>query len=157
TTTWTRGWTSMDYLKIGSVTYRLLYKAAGDPYKRPNEQGDEARRFAIETVAPDGTSKSIQDTILAFSLRDCSSVRFVEFPALRGESNYGILFYRRTTETYAIYEFSPQTGLGNQIDFNQLSDGRPLPRGGLSAPPYIDVEPYLMNGKTCLAFVSPDN
>src|SRR5262249_53918167 len=53
TTTWTRGWTSMDYLKIGSVTYRLLYKAAGDPYKRPNEQGDEARRFAIETVAPD--------------------------------------------------------------------------------------------------------
>jgi hypothetical protein len=157
TATWTRGWTSMDYLKIGALTYRLLYKAAGDPYKRPGENGDEARRFMIETVGTNGTSQVIQNIELGASLRDCSSVRFVQFPLVRSGSNYGVLFYRRTTATYAIYEFNPQTGLGNLIDFGQLSDGRPLPREGLPAPPYIDLTTYVMNGKTCLAFVSPDN
>src|SRR5262249_28232179 len=59
TATWTRGWTSMDYLKIGDLTYRLLYKASGDPYKKPGENLDQARRFVIETVAPDGSSQSV--------------------------------------------------------------------------------------------------
>jgi hypothetical protein len=32
---WTRGWTSIDHLSLSNVTYRMLYKAAGDPYKKP--------------------------------------------------------------------------------------------------------------------------
>src|SRR4030095_1022533 len=74
TTTWTRGWTSMDYLKIGNVTYRLLYKASGDPYKKPGESGDQARRFVIETAEPDGSSQGIQNKYLAADMGDLSSV-----------------------------------------------------------------------------------
>jgi CubicO group peptidase (beta-lactamase class C family) len=155
TTTWTRGWTSMDYLKIGNVTYRLLYKASGDPYKKPGESGDQARRFVIETAAPDGSSQGIQNKYLAADMGDLSSVRFIQFPAARSGYNYGILFYRRTTGDYDIYGFDPQIGLGNKIDEGQLKSG--AWDGAPAAPPYIDVAPYLINSNTFLAFVSPDN
>lgn len=152
---WTRGWTSIDHLKIGDATYRLLYKAAGDPYKKPGESGDEARRFRIEIVSSDGSSQVIYDKPLYADGGDISSVRFVQFPGLlRGVSNYGILFYKRTTSDYSIFEFDTQTGLGNKIDSGKLKEDS---ASDVNAPPYIDVAPYLLNGKTCLAFVSPDN
>jgi len=155
TDTWTRGWTSMDYLKIGDVTYRLLYKASGDPYKKPGESGDQARRFVIETAAPDGSSQTIQNNTLAADMGDVSSIRFIQFPSLRTSYNYGIFFYRRTTGDYSIYGFDPQIGLGNKLDTGSLKSGASA--GAPAAPPYIDFAQYVINGTAFLAFVSPDN
>ncbi len=154
TQTWSRGWTSTDYLKIGSVTYRLLYKASGDPYKSPAESGDQARRFVIETATADGSSWDIQDNYLAADMGDLSSIRFVQFPAVRSGYNYGIFFYRRTTGDYSIYGFDPQIGLGAKLDSGSLKGGAFA--GAPPAPPYLDVAPYLVSNKTFLACVSPD-
>ena len=150
---WTRGWTSIDHARVGDVTYRLLYKASGDPYKKPGESGDQARRFLIETVASDGSRQTVYDNELAAEYGDYSSVRFVQLPAVSGGVGYGILFYRRTTSDYALFAFDPQAGLGARLDSGRLKETGTFI---LYAPPYIDVAPYVVNGKTCLAFVSPD-
>lgn len=41
---WTRGWTSVDHLAVGGITYRLLYKAAGDPRKGPGRPKTRGQR-----------------------------------------------------------------------------------------------------------------
>src|SRR5205085_7724647 len=80
-----------------------------------------------------------------------STVRFIKIPAEARGSGYGVLFYRRTNGDYALYEFNPQIGLGKLIDQGVLRDNT------LAAPPYIDLEPCVVNGQTYLAFVNADN
>jgi hypothetical protein len=119
TQNWTYGWTSIDHLKLGDVTYRLLYKASGDPYKKPGESGDEARRFMIETVSANGTSQTIYNNPLGSGMGIIQQFASFSFPTRVG-SSHGILFYRRTTGDYVLYEFDTQTGLGNLLDSGQL-------------------------------------
>jgi CubicO group peptidase (beta-lactamase class C family) len=154
---WTRGWTSMDHLRVGNTTYRLLYKAAGDPYKKAGESGDEARRLRIDSINVKGEVTTIDDRILPLSLHDYSSVRFVQFPVNRGYSTQGIFFYKRLTGDFALYAFKLQTGLGELLDSGKLKDGASQDTSTAPAPPYIDVEPMQVNGQTFLAGVSPDN
>ncbi len=146
---WTRGWTSMDHLYLNGITYRLLYKAAGDPYNAPAETSDQIGRLLVQVVGRGLADRDIQDKQIEANY---TSVRFVEIPSYDGVSKYGVFCFRRTTGQYVIYSFDPRAGLGKIIDQGKLSDPTLT-----QAPPYIDVQPGVVNGKTFMAFISPDN
>lgn len=154
---WTRGWTSMDHLSINGETYRLLYKATGDPTLKPGESGDQLGRFVIEKVGANGLdAQGVQDTSIAANY---SAVRFIRFYAGQGiswngwEVHYGVLCYRRTTGEFALYAFTPQSGIGAKLSSGQLKEGNPA----VASPAYVAIEPYVINGKACVAFVNDDN
>lgn len=155
--TWTRGWTSIDHLRMGDKTYRLLYKAAGDPYKQEGESGDEARRLLIEMVAADGHTQTIEDIQLGSDGGDISSIRFIQAPALGAAPRHSILLYKRTTAEYAIYDFSPNSGLAAKLDAGVLRKGLTADILAFKADKHIDVEPYSADGSTYLVFVNSDN
>jgi beta-lactamase family protein len=148
---WTRGWTSLDSLYLNSRRYRLLYKAEGDPFKKPEADGNPKGRLLFQEVGANGVdAQIILDTAFADNY---STARFVEFPGSEnGVRENGVIFYRRTTGEYSLYRFSPQTGLGNLIDTGNLSNPNQA-----AAPPYIDLQPCVTAGKSFLAFVSADN
>jgi hypothetical protein len=148
---WTLGWTSMDHLYLDGRTYRLLYKAAGDPYKKPAETTDQIGRVQVQIVEANGNAdQNLPDTQIDGNY---SSARFVEIPdAEGGASKYGVLFYRRTTGEYLLYGFNTQTGLGQKIDHNQFVE--PTLK---ETPPYVDLHTCVVGGKPLMAFVSADN
>jgi CubicO group peptidase (beta-lactamase class C family) len=148
---WTRGWTSLDSLYFNGVSYRLLYKAAGDPYKHPNETSDQIGRLQIQAVGSDGVSfNNLQEIQIAANY---STVRFVEFPSPdNGLGSYGVFCYRRTTGEYVLYQFNPLAGLGKVIDSGKLVEPNLA-----AAPPYSDLQPCVTGGKPFLAFVSADH
>ncbi|MGE0130902.1 MAG: serine hydrolase domain-containing protein [Blastocatellales bacterium] len=148
---WSRGWTSVDHLAVGGVTYRLLYKAAGDPHKAPGEANDQRGRFVIQTVNANGvTGQNIYDAPIG---ADFSSVRFV--PLYNGQGfNHGIFFFKRDTAHYVVRQFNSQNGVGAIMAFGQAKDG---PDFDDVAPAYVDIEPYTIGVNTFLATVSDDN
>ena len=148
--TWARGWTSLDSLYLNGARFRLLYKAAGDPYRNPDPEVVLRGQFVVQVVGSDGiAAQTIQD--IAFG-GEYSSVRFVELPAsVDGARNIAVLFYNRTTGQFALYGFNPQSG----IDGSALSTGS-FVEPDLSVTPYTDLQPCVVEGKTYLAFVSAD-
>lgn len=147
--TWERGWTSLDSLYLNDARYRLLYKAAGDPYRKPDPEVSLKGQFVVQIVGSDGiTAQTIQD--IPFN-GNFSSVRFVELPASAdGARNIAVLFYKRSTGNFILYEFNPQSGLGSHIDNGTFVEP------DLSITPYTDFQPCVVGGKTYLAFVSAD-
>jgi CubicO group peptidase (beta-lactamase class C family) len=148
---WTRGWTSVDHLAVGGVTYRLLYKAAGDPQKKPGEANDQLGRFVIQTVNANGVSgQNIYDAPLG---ADFSAVRFV--PLYNGQNwEWHIFFFKRDTAHYVVRQFDKQHGIGAVTAFGIVKDG---PDFNDVAPAYVDIEPYTIGVKTFVATVSDDN
>jgi CubicO group peptidase (beta-lactamase class C family) len=104
---WTRGWTSLDHLVFAGSTYRLLYKAAGDPHETGAADTKELGRLVIQKVGADSPQNLFDIQVEA----GWSSVRFV--PST-GEpvSATRILFYRNNTGEYALRTFTPLTGIG---------------------------------------------
>ncbi|HEX5735521.1 MAG TPA: serine hydrolase [Blastocatellia bacterium] len=148
-TTWTRGWTSVDHLTFGGVTYRALYKAAGDPHKKPGESGDQLGRFIIQKIAANGVEgENILDGQVG---PNYSAVRFALLSSSQGVLRYALFFYQRATGSYFTVAFDTQTGVTGYPTGGQIIDG-----GGQSQP-YVDVEPYTVNGQTYLAFLNDDN
>jgi CubicO group peptidase (beta-lactamase class C family) len=149
---WTRGWTSVDHLAVGGVTYRLLYKAAGDPHKKPLEANDQLARFVIQKVNADGVSgQKIYDSPYN---ADFSSVRFA--PLFNGQNwEWHIFFFNRDTRVYIVRRFDKQNGLGAITAFGLIKDGPQF--NDPLAPAYVDIEPYTIGVKTFLAAVSDDN
>lgn len=149
TSTWTRGWTSVDHLALGGVTYRALYKAAGDPYKQPGESSDQLGRLIIQKLAANSVEgQNIYDQPVGDNY---SAVRFVPVPNGQGGWKYMLFRYKRATGEYVAAEFDPQQGLGQITASNQVKDDQ------AQTPPYVDVEPYSINGQTYLAFINDDN
>ena len=147
-TDWSRGWTSVDHLAVGGTTYRLLYKAAGDPQVRPGETNDQRGRFVIQKVNDNGVSGvNIYDAPIG---ADFSSVRYV--PLFNGQGfDHGVFFFKRDVQQYVVREFNKDNGLGGISAFGQIKIGAD------DAPAYVDVEPYLVGTKTFLATISDDN
>ena len=148
---WSRGWTSVDHLAVGGVTYRLLYKAAGDPQKKPGEANDQLGRFVIQTVNANGvTGQNIYDAPIG---ADFSSVRFA--PLHNGQNwEWHIFFFKRDTAHYVVRQFNSQSGVGAITAFGQVKDG---PDFDDVAPAYVDIEPYTIGVNTFMATVSADN
>jgi CubicO group peptidase (beta-lactamase class C family) len=148
-TTWTRGWTSVDHLTIGGVVYRALYKAAGDPQKKPGESGDQLGRFIIQKVAANGVEgENLCDVPTG---PNYSAVRFVPLANGQGGWKYGLFFYQRATGSYVMAAFNTQSGMDGVLFGGQIIDHK----GDLQ--PYIEVEPYTFNNQTYLAFLNAEN
>jgi len=148
---WSRGWTSVDHLAVGGVTYRLLYKAAGDPHKAPGEANDQLGRFVIQTVNANGVSgQNIYDAPLGAGF---SAVRFA--PLHNGQNwVWHVFFFKRDTAHYLVRQFDNQNGVGAIKAFGVIKDG---PNFDDVAPAYVDIEPYTIGVNTFLATVSDDN
>jgi CubicO group peptidase (beta-lactamase class C family) len=146
--TWTKGWTSLDSLYLDEKNYRLLYKAAGDPYRKPDPEVSLKGRFIFQVVGSDGiAAQTIQDIPM---IGDFSSVRFIKYPSESGATNIGVLFYKRTTGNFVLYEVNLETGIGGSIDNGTFVEP------DLSTTPYTDLQPCVVEGKSYLAFVSAD-
>lgn len=148
---WSRGWTSVDHLAVGGVTYRLLYKAAGDPYKKEGEANDQRGRFVVQKVNANGvTGQNIYDAPIG---ADFSSVRFA--PLYNGQGfDHGLFFFKRDTRHYVVRQFDKQSGVGAITAFGLIKDG---PQFDDVAPAYVDIEPYTIGVKTFIATVSDNN
>ena len=147
--TWTRGWTSVDHLETGGVTYRTLYKAAGDPHKKPGESGDQAGRFLVQKVAANGVDfENIYDSPL---LSNYSTVRFATIPDGGGGWKHMIFFYNRSSGLYFMYGFDAQQGLGPFAAVGHVDNDE------AQNLPYVDVEPYTVSGQTYMAFIKDDD
>ena len=147
--TWTRGWTSVDHLEVGGVTYRVLYKAAGDPHKKPGESGDQAGRILIQKVAANGVDgENIHDSTLPTSY---SAVRFFMLPDGRGGWKHMFFLYNRSSGLYHMYEFDAQQGLGPfaTIGFVTNDEAQKLR--------YVEVEPYTVGSHAYMAFIKDDD
>ncbi|NOT63401.1 MAG: serine hydrolase, partial [Acidobacteria bacterium] len=145
---WTRGWTNIDHRTTGNGTFRLMYKAAGDPYKKTGEANDQRGRFVIQSINADGVSgQNVYDETL---VEGFTSVRFVTY--FEGQlSKIGVLFFKRDVRQFVIRAFDPQSGLGAIKDFGAIQIN------GATAPPYVDIEPYTIGTNSYLAMLSDDN
>lgn len=147
--TWSRGWTSIDHLAIGGITYRLLYKAAGDPHKAPGEANDQLARFIIQKVNDNGVSG--ENIYLESLAKDFSSVRFL--PLTNGPGwVWHVLFFNRETKFYVVREFDKDNGVKGIKAFGQfrINDHS-------SHLPYVDVEPYTIGSQTFLAAMNDND
>lgn len=118
---YTRGWTSVDFLKIGDITYQLLYKAAGDPWLAPGAAGDQLGRLVIRSIQPDTTAiDTLHNSSIGGGWSSVQFARFFQSPS--GIEHYGIAFYNRDSGTYAVREFSA-AGLGNVLSVETLDPG----------------------------------
>ena len=148
--TWTLGWTHIDHLAVGGVTYRLLYKSAGDPYIRPGEANDQRGRFAIQTIKANGVEgQTIYDETMPEAY---TSVRFASRPNGQGGTQHMIFFYNRDAGFYYVRDFAYQDGVGAVTAFGLI---KPDPSSSDTLP-YVDFEPLTISSQPYLAFVSPD-
>jgi len=97
--TWTRGWTSVDFVTIGNATYRMLYKASDEP-------GTQGGRLQITRIdASFDTLSTVHD---GYHSDDWSTVKFLTTPAFGGLSF--VAFYNAATGEYATRSFGGQLG-----------------------------------------------
>lgn len=102
---WTRGYTSVDHMKVGQTVYRLLYKASGDPYKEQGEAEDKAGLLVIQKVGADGLNQGNTQAVIVAA--GWSEARFIQLP---NQAQYSVLFYSRKSGNYRVQVFNAQTG-----------------------------------------------
>jgi CubicO group peptidase (beta-lactamase class C family) len=140
--TWTRGWTSVDYFTYAGVTYRAVIKASGDPYQGGPEDNDQLHRLVIQKVNADGvTGQDIFDGALA---SPWSSVRFVEMPGGLSVQRK-LLFYNNWNGSYQTYAFDPVHGLGALTVTGAIENG------------YTDLETMTVSEQTFLVGLNEEN
>jgi CubicO group peptidase (beta-lactamase class C family) len=126
---WSRGWTSIDHITVGETTYRLLYKAVGDPQRESWEDGDQRGRLVIQRLSGNGFTGP--NTYDMNSDADWSTVKFIEYWN-QDETRYAVFGYNRGTGACKTQLFSPVIGsLFIQFE-DQIEAG------------WTDIEPYTM-------------
>ncbi|MBI1761914.1 MAG: beta-lactamase family protein [Acidobacteria bacterium] len=131
--TYSRGWTSVDHLTYGATTYRLFYKAAGDPQKSASEEviaTDKKNRFVIQKLTGNGMAGD--NTYEGFSNGEWSTVRFLRTYTAAGHVKYSIFRYNHENGNYLVTDFNPQTGVPLFIVTAQDNLGAR----------WTDIEPY---------------
>ncbi|HEU4387344.1 MAG TPA: serine hydrolase domain-containing protein [Blastocatellia bacterium] len=139
--TWTRGWTSVDYFNYAGVTYRALFKAAGDPYKGAPDDQNQIHRLVIQKVNADGvTGQNIFDGTLG---SPWTSVRFIEMPG--DLFVHKLLFYNNGDGSYQTYAFDATKGMGAMTGEGKVKGG------------YTDLETMNVGNGTFLVGVDEEN
>jgi hypothetical protein len=140
TDNWSIGYTSVDHLYVDDTTaYRLLYKAAGDPYKEPGEKGDDSGLLVIQKLSADGLSGgTTQSTVSVSTSADgkqsgWSNIRFIALTDSLGVPHYSVFFYNRKSGEYMQVGFNEKTGT---LGFIQTAQGNIGPR-------WTDIDPYV--------------
>lgn len=159
--TWTRGYSSVDHLYVDAAnTYRVLHKAAGDPYKSFGETGDSAGLMVVQRVSATGLNQTntYTGTDLSPDLANHSNngevgwshVRFAVEKNTADTSSYGVFYYDRKSGTYEIKSFNSGTGVigalssSGELDPN-YTDFQPYvfgTIGGIAALNYDDLTPF---------------
>lgn len=146
--TWTSGYTSVDHFYVDkTTTYRLIYKAAGDPYKSPGESGDSAGLFVIQKLSADGLNAgNTQATIIPPVLSPdkgesgWSNLRFITMNDAPTNQKHSVFFYNRETGDYKMIGFDPAVGVLTP----------PTAAQGNIGPRWTDIDPFSFGIQTRL-------
>jgi IS605 OrfB family transposase len=146
--TWTSGYSSVaNFYADKTTTYRLIYKAAGDPYKSPGESGDNAGLFMIQKLSADGLNTgNTQSTIISPILSPdkgeagWSNLRSIKMNDAPTNKKHSVFFYNRMTGDYKMIGFVPAAGVLTP----------PAAAQGNIGPRWTDIAPYSFGIQTRL-------